>query len=286
MKHPQNNDASLKRNVRDLHQLSPWRFLWSVALFSSLWAGGLWLIVLSEAVWIRLLISLALANVAHAMTIFQHDCGHRSAFYSEWANVWFGRFLALFILMPFTTFAEVHRQHHRYLGNRDRDPDEWFYRRSAWKTHLRECLFVPYFVYLSLTWLGPTVRKTVIWELMLNVGTATTLIFASVEAGFFLVVLFGWILPVLFLAVIVNPISRGYEHSPLIHLAPNSPDRRDIFKVTVSVTNPILSFLWGNITYHVEHHLFPRVPLYRLPELATRLRDQPILRARYPLRRV
>jgi len=37
--------------------------------------------------------------------------------------------------------------------------------------------------------------------------------------------------------------------------------------------NPVLRFLYLNMNYHVEHHMFPAVPYYRLPALHDEIRD-------------
>lgn len=39
-------------------------------------------------------------------------------------------------------------------------------------------------------------------------------------------------------------------------------------------TNPVLRFLYWNMNYHVEHHMFPMVPFYNLPALHRELRSQ------------
>jgi fatty acid desaturase len=39
-------------------------------------------------------------------------------------------------------------------------------------------------------------------------------------------------------------------------------------------TNPVLQFLYWNMNYHVEHHMFPLVPFYNLPALHRKLRSQ------------
>ena len=33
------------------------------------------------------------------------------------------------------------------------------------------------------------------------------------------------------------------------------------------VTHPAIEFLWSNVNYHLEHHLYPSVPYHALPEL-------------------
>lgn len=37
--------------------------------------------------------------------------------------------------------------------------------------------------------------------------------------------------------------------------------------------NPISRFIYWNMNYHVEHHMFPQVPFHRLPELHAEIRD-------------
>lgn len=36
--------------------------------------------------------------------------------------------------------------------------------------------------------------------------------------------------------------------------------------------NPVFSFLYTNMNYHIEHHMFPMVPFYNLPALHARIR--------------
>jgi fatty acid desaturase len=42
-------------------------------------------------------------------------------------------------------------------------------------------------------------------------------------------------------------------------------------------TNPVFRFLYMNMNYHVEHHMFPMVPYHALPRLHERMKaDTPI----------
>jgi fatty acid desaturase len=38
--------------------------------------------------------------------------------------------------------------------------------------------------------------------------------------------------------------------------------------------NPVLRFLYWNMNYHVEHHMFPMVPYHALPALHAEIRDE------------
>jgi fatty acid desaturase len=37
--------------------------------------------------------------------------------------------------------------------------------------------------------------------------------------------------------------------------------------------NPIVRFLYWNMNYHVEHHMFPTVPYHKLPELHAEMKS-------------
>jgi len=50
----------------------------------------------------------------------------------------------------------------------------------------------------------------------------------------------------------------------------NAPDRTDTFRQTRTyLLNPLAAFLFAphQVNFHLEHHLYPSVPYYRLPEL-------------------
>jgi fatty acid desaturase len=40
------------------------------------------------------------------------------------------------------------------------------------------------------------------------------------------------------------------------------------------ISNPVVRFLYWNMNYHVEHHMFPQVPFHALPKLHAAVRDQ------------
>ncbi len=79
------------------------------------------------------------------------------------------------------------------------------------------------------------------------------------------VLLWVWLIPL----AIGAPLLRLYlvcEHT----LCPNSDDGFANTRTTIS--NPIVRFLMWNLPYHAEHHLFPNIAFYRLPEAHQYLR--------------
>jgi fatty acid desaturase len=245
-----------------------------VAAHCGVYAAAIALILWVPSVIVQALLSLIVANQLHALTVLQHDCGHGSAYAGARANLWVGRFLAWFIIMPFTTFTMAHRRHHNFLGDPKQDPDEWFYAGGRAMLFVREALFLPYFTMISLTRYGPAVRRAVSAELAATVLLWTLVVAAIVYAGQTHLVIWGAAVPMALLALVINPISRGYEHYPMTELERGDGRRDDLRFNTVTVTSKILGVMWVNITYHVEHHLYPRVPCHRLPALHTLMRGR------------
>lgn len=275
----------LHRASLAMSQPNGWVFSLWLAFYLTVWCGLLVLLMQQTSLIGKFVLSFVIGNQLHTITVLQHECGHRSAYNSPAANRWVGRFLAWFIFMPYTTFTELHRYHHGFLGDPDRDPDEWFYERGPFLLFIREGLFLPRFIYLSLTrpHIKADMRRAIWFELGFNVISYSGLILGLLMAGLQDLLVFGFLLPMLWLALVINPISRGFEHFPLSFLPGKSTKRRDLQNNTVTVTNPVIGFLWANITYHVEHHLFPRVPFYRLPALHRMLRKHDYLKAKFPL---
>ena len=233
----------------------------------------------------QLALSALLGSQLHALTVLQHDCGHRSAFRAAAANLWIGRALAWFIVMPFSTFTELHRRHHGFLGDERHDPDAWFYEGGPHGLFLRECLFMPRFIYLSLTRIPRgELRRRIAGELAFNALTHALLAATLLRLGRIDLLLFAHLLPMLWLACVFNPISRGYEHYPMACLDKADARRLDLRFNTISVSSRLLGVLWANIGLHVEHHLHPRVPFYRLPALSRLLREKTYNVAAFPLR--
>ena len=264
----------------------PSRFLLWAALHLAVWAAGVATIVFSGHWTITLLAVLVVASQLHALTVLQHECGHRNAFRSAAANLWMGRFMAWFIVFPFTAFTECHRRHHRYLGDPERDPDDWHYAGGRRWMFPRITTFAARFTWLSMVRYGAQVRGMVLRELIFNLTSLAAIAAAFAWYGrldlFALIV----VIPLLVLTMVINPISRGYEHYPMATFGDHHHGRLDLARNTITVTSPTISLLWANINYHVEHHVYPAVPFYHLPRLHQLLQDQAYQRDRMLLSRV
>ncbi|MHA6493279.1 fatty acid desaturase family protein [Pseudomonas borbori] len=279
-------DRARQAQLLALQQPDPGKFvLWSL-LHVAVWIACAVFIAMTENIVGHVIAVLILGNQLHAFTVLQHDCGHQNAFRSATLNLWVGRFMAWFIVFPFSSFTECHKHHHRYLGDPEKDPDEWNYARGVKWMFLRIAVFVPRFTYFSLVRYGERVRNLVLRELAFNLLSmaAVCALFVSQGMGYEFVLIF--VLPLLLLALVINPISRGYEHFPMATLEPEHADRLDLSKNTITVTSRVVGLLWANINYHVEHHVYPGVPFCNLRKVHELLENKQFLRDRWLLSRL
>lgn len=279
-------DPLQQAQLQALMQPDPARFMRWVALHLAIWGVAAAVILLADRLWLQGMAALVLGSQLHAFTVLQHDCGHQSAFRSATWNLWVGRLLAWFIVFPFSSFTECHKRHHRYLGDPQQDPDDWNYLAGVRWMFLRIALFVPRFTYFSLVRYGRAVRNRVLRELVFNLASMGLLGALFVAFGRLDAFLLIFVAPLLLLALVINPISRGYEHFPMATLPAEQSERLDLSRNTITVTSRAVGLLWANINYHVEHHVYPNVPFFNLPRLHELLAHHRFLRDRWLLARV
>jgi fatty acid desaturase len=272
--------------LQALMKPAPGKFLFWLAIHAAVWLACALLIVFTDSLPVHVLAVLLLGSQLHAFTVLQHDCGHQSAFSSTTLNTWFGRVMAFFIVFPYTAFTECHKRHHRYLGDAEKDPDEWNYAGGVKWMFLRIAVFVPRFTYFALVRYGSQVRNLVLAELAGNLLGMAALLALSIWLGMVYEFVLIMVLPILLLAGVYNPISRGYEHYPMATFEHDDQERLDLAKNTITVTSKLIGLLWANINYHVEHHAYPGVPFHNLKRLAELLADKEFLRDRWLLERM
>ncbi|MBR3370459.1 MAG: fatty acid desaturase family protein [Rhodobacteraceae bacterium] len=232
-----------------------------VALWPSLWSLPVWLAygVLYGS----------------AMDSRWHECSHGTAFKTRWMNDVIYQIASFCMVRNPHTWRWSHARHHTDTIIVGRDPEiaimrppefarliaNFFGVVDAWngwvrmlynatgKLHPEEASYIPEAEQHKV------IRVARIW----------VLIYGGVIA---LAVVAGSILP---LMVIGLPRLYGAWHHVMTGLlqhgglADNVIDHR-LNSRTVYM-NPVSRFIYWNMNYHVEHHMFPMVPYHRLPEL-------------------
>jgi fatty acid desaturase len=276
--------------LKRLAQLQPWR--------SSAHIAFEWGLVFSAAFlcwkfWHPLLYLVTVAFIAarqHALMLLAHDAAHFRLFRRRALNDWIGEaFLAWpLVLFSMQAYRQNHLPHHRHV-NTGRDPDwvrkqspEWVFpmtRAKLARMLLMDALglgFVKFIVIMrrlrrdAATAGAQPPRAFKLWRLAFLLTTALVL---TVLHAWKLYLLF-WVVPFLTWLQLIFHVRSIAEHFAI--------QRADgVYGQTRTVLTGFLDrafVLSKNGNYHLEHHLFPSVPFYRLPELHNLLMQQPAFR--------
>lgn len=204
-----------------------------------------------------------------------HEASHGTAFKTPWMNNAVYEIASFMIMRNSATWRWSHARHHTDTYIVGRDPEIAIMRPPAFIKLILAFVgildvigFFPRMLYNAFV--GPTAEeKTFVpqseWHKVVRVARISTAIYAATIA---LAVYLQSILP---LMVIGLPRMFGAWHHVMTGLlqhgglADNVIDHR-LNSRTVYM-NPVSRFIYWNMNYHIEHHMFPMVPYHALPRL-------------------
>jgi acyl-lipid omega-6 desaturase (Delta-12 desaturase) len=279
-------DPSRRRSLFELSvTLVPFLALWALAWWS-----------LSISPWLAAAIAVLNGFFLVRLFAIQHDCGHGSFFPGRWANDALGRALGVLTLTPYDVWKRTHSIHHSTAGNLDRrdlgDIETLTVREYRSLTPLGRLRYRLYRHPLVLFGLGPSYMFLVKNRLPLGLMRAGWRYWASAagtNAGVALVVgaiafLGGWMplvfiyLPTTLVAASIGMwlfyVQHQFEDARWESGADWQVHQAALHGSSHYVLPPVLQWLTANIGVHHVHHLYSRIPFYRLPEV---LRDHPEL---------
>ncbi|GLR67136.1 fatty acid desaturase [Acidocella aquatica] len=204
-----------------------------------------------------------------------HELSHGTAFRTRWLNE------ALFHLCAFMTLREgfyyrwSHTRHHTHTLLVGRDPEIAAPRPPKVLMQFLDFFFIhDGFVQLGRLLRNASGDLTEDGKHFVPDGQRHRVILASrIYLGMILAVILGCaathsILPAMF---VILPRFYGGFFSQLFNLTQHAGLNEDVLDHRLNtrtiIMNPVFSFLYANMNYHIEHHMFPMVPFYRLPEL-------------------
>ena len=277
-----------KKILKDLSKRRDWPgllhfFIYFAALFTSgyfayltwgTWWTALWFFIYGT------IYSFSVAN--------WHETVHRTAFKTRWINEVFYHISSFMCDFEGFRWRWSHTFHHTYTLQTEGDYDHeiqvsrpteliWFFFN-----------FIPFADLLyphrlikfevikhAFGFFSPVVKisapdkekKKILWNSRFYVLIWIFIIFISIY--------YGTILPILFIILPTyygKPIWFSVNVSQHLGAAINKKDHRQS-TYTVKI-NPILSFLYWHMEYHLEHHMFPMVPSYNLKKLHNVIQDQ------------
>jgi fatty acid desaturase len=203
-----------------------------------------------------------------------HECQHGTAFTTQWLNEFVYQIAAFFNLRPATPSHWSHTWHHTdtFIVGRDPEiavrPPLWRYIiinvfriQSGYADQKRVVLHIfgkltePEKLYMPASYHRKTFREARIYGLILLSVAVWCIMIKSILPAMFIGLpsFYGTFLFILF----VLPQHAGLSEDVLDHR----------LNTRTMYLNPIFRFLYWNMNYHVEHHMFPMVPYHALPAL-------------------
>ena len=211
-----------------------------------------------------------------------HECGHRTAFRTPWKNDVVYQIASFMLMRNPVIWRASHVRHHTDTIIVGRDPEivamrppdllrlvlNVFGLIDAWVLTRRMVLHASGRIHPEeAPYLRPQDHSRVFRIARIWLG-----IYAAVIG---LAVAMGSILPLMLVGL---PRLYGAWHHVMtgvlqhLGLAENVTDHR--LNTRTVLMNPVSRFIYLNMNFHIEHHMFTMVPYYRLPELHKLIRHE------------
>jgi Na+-transporting NADH:ubiquinone oxidoreductase subunit F len=253
----------------------------TILWFSLIFASGYATFVLWGSWWALLPYIIYSALYASTSDARWHECGHGTAFKTDWMNDALYEVASFMILRESTPWRWSHNRHHSDTIIVGRDPEIPTPRPPDLVAigmlffNLRN--YPRYFKHILLHSIGRMTadEKTYIPESEFPKVFLRARIYVAIYASVIgLSIYYRSALP-LFLVPLTLLFGTwlGILFSFTNHagLSENVLDHR--LNSRTFYTNPINRFLYWNMNYHVEHHMFPLVPYHALPKLHEAVKD-------------
>ncbi len=211
-----------------------------------------------------------------------HECGHKTAFKTPWMNSVVYHLASFMLIRSPAVWRASHVRHHTDTIIVGRDPEI-----IAMRPPDLVRIFLNFFGILDTCHLvlrmllhasgridpqEATYIRSEDYRKVFLIARIWVLIYAIIIS---LSILTLSILPLMLVGL---PRLYGAWHHVMtgllqhLGLAENVSDHR--LNTRTVLMNPISSFIYLNMNYHVEHHMFTMVPYYRLPELHELIKDE------------
>jgi fatty acid desaturase len=204
-----------------------------------------------------------------------HECCHATAFKTPWMNEVVYQIASFMNLFPATPWRWSHTRHHSDTYIVGRDPEIHASRPPVWRILIMEMFRLVGGRYdlkrvvmhcfgrmetAEKDYIPKSEYRKVYWEARVWVFIFLAVIAACIYTKS--------ILPAMFIGL---PTFYGFALALIVaitqHLGLNEDVLDHRLNTRTVYMNPVIRFLYWNINYHIEHHMFPMVPYHALPAL-------------------
>lgn len=288
---------SAKRNLinaETLRQFSKrhlWRWLAAAALEWGIIAATMWACSALHYWWVWVAGIVVIGTRQHGLAVLAHDGTHYLVANSKRCNDLLTNYLTTYpLMMTVEGYRAEHLPHHWYLETPadpsrvtiDHNPKDWTFPMS--KGHLIRMLLFDLTgisqkssaALLKYLWQIPGGIKYHILRVVLYQVAFLT---AFTVTGHLWMYILLWIVPLFTVAVTCYHIRSMAEHSGFG--SQENRYKRDTVDSLVATRTTKVGALWQfllipyHISYHIEHHLYPSVPVFQLRALHKMLSHHP-----------
>ncbi len=282
--------------VRELSQLSPLRSTLSIVQTLALATASVAVPILARGrvggvAW-AILVAAAVVGVAgaqHGLAVLAHEGAHYRFYKTRWLNDLAGTLCAAPLGLSMLTYRVIHRIHHNHLYE-PIDPDlalmagyprgRAYLVRKLLKDLAGITVVKNYYYFVGkpqgvrrMDDTSPALRAAAARQRKLVALANIAFIILSMYIGFWRWYLLLWLLPLVTLLQAILRLRAIMEHGAV-------EDTRTPLKA--ARTNFVPFYLYWilfphDVHYHIEHHLYPSIPSYRLAECHRRLRARGVL---------
>lgn len=204
-----------------------------------------------------------------------HEFSHGTPFKTSWLNEVMYYITSFMILVPGTDYRWGHTKHHSNTIIVGGDPQIFTTKPPSWSNILLKFSALEYIRLLVTTLpryaLGilnkeqkAYIPKNEQWKLFTEIRV--WLLLLSAVLG--LCVYVGSILPLMYVGI---PFFIGFPFNFILIITQHGGLAEDVLDHRLNTrtfyTNRFLRFLYSEMNYHLEHHMFPSVPYYHLAKL-------------------
>lgn len=215
-----------------------------------------------------------------------HELGHKTVFPGRRVNSFFEHIFAFLGWINHRMFWSSHLRHHRYTLHPPDDLEVVLPIKFTLKDFFKHTFINPRGFWWTLKYTFRIARGQFSgeWELKLYppeerqkrqdaINWARTILVGHAAIIVVSVIMGWWMLPIL---TTFAPFYGGWLHylcnnTQHVGLQENVPDFRLCCRTMY--LNPLARFLYWQMNYHTEHHMYPGVPCYRLRQLHLAIRD-------------
>lgn len=211
-----------------------------------------------------------------------HECGHGTAFRTRWLNQLVYQLASFMVMKEPTLWRWSHARHHTDTIIIGLDPELSSPRPINLAKHIAGLFWLPQIlgsirsIVRHATGRMSSAEQTYVPGMEQPKVIRTARVWLVLHGGLFAAALMvqSW-LPLMLIGVL--PTLYGGWLAYLFALTQHAGLQENVLDHRLNTRtirmNPVFRFVYWNMNYHIEHHMYPMVPYHALPALHAALRD-------------